>query len=105
MRAKVIAVDFDGCLCANRWPDIGKANNQAIRELIFLREQGVKLILWTCRTGTLLNEAVAWCSRHGLVFDTINESLPEHVAKYGGDTRKVHADAYWDDRAVTVRCG
>ena len=105
MSNRVIAVDFDGCLCSNRWPMIGKANNDAIRSLICRREQGARLILWTCRTGALLNEAVTWCSRHGLVFDAVNEGLPERVAQYGGDTRKVHADEYWDDRAVKIYCG
>jgi len=105
MRGKVIAVDFDGCLCANRWPKIGAANSNAIRALIHMREQGARVILWTCRTGALLQEAVAWCGWRGLTFDAVNESLPEQVAQYGGDTRKVHADEYWDDRAVTVRCG
>jgi len=53
----------------------------------------------------LLEEAVAWCERHGLMFDAVNDNLPERVAKYGGDTRKVSADEYWDDLAVTIKCG
>jgi hypothetical protein len=105
MSDRVIAVDFDGCLCVNRWPKIGKENAGAIRALISHRKQGAKLILWTCRTGALLDEAVVWCLLHGLVFDAVNENLPGRVAQYGGDTRKVHADEYWDDRAVMVRCG
>ena len=105
MKQKVIAVDFDGCLCTNRWPMIGKANTGVIQALIYLRSRGTKIILWTCRTGALLEQAVAWCTRHGLRFDAVNHNLPEHVAQYGSDTRKVHADEYWDDRAVTVRCG
>lgn len=32
----------------------------------------------------------------------MNDNLPERVALYGGDTRKVSADEYWDDLAVTV---
>jgi len=103
--SKVIAVDFDGCLCANQWPRIGAANNNAIRALIRLREQGARVILWTCRTGARLEEAVAWCERRGLTFDAVNDNLPDRVAQYGGDTRKVSADEYWDDLAVTVRCG
>ena len=105
MNSRVIAVDFDGCLCANRWPKIGEANNSAIRALIRMRKRGARLILWTCRTGALLDEAVAWCEKRGLAFDAVNGNLPERVAKYGGDTRKVSADEYWDDLAVTVRCG
>ena len=37
---------------------------------------------------------------HGLVFDMINENLPELVELYGNDCRKVNADIYIDDKAV-----
>ena len=103
MSSRVIAVDFDGCLCGNRWPEIGEANKGAIRTLIRLRDNGVRLILWTCRTGALLDEAVSWCTGHGLTFDAVNDNLPERIAMYGGDTRKVFADEYWDDRARIVK--
>lgn len=42
---KVIAVDFDGCLCKNRWPEIGEANGKLITTLIQARKDGHKLIL------------------------------------------------------------
>ena len=61
MGGRVIAVDFDGCLCGNRWPKIGEANYDAIHALKRLRGNGARLILWTCRTGALLDEAVVWC--------------------------------------------
>ena len=103
MKSRVIAVDFDGCLCGNRWPEIGEANERAIHTLIRLRKNGARLILWTCRTGALLDEAVTWCEGYGLEFDAINSNMPEHIEKYGGDTRKVFADEYWDDRARIVK--
>ena len=31
---KIIAVDFDGCLCENAWPDIGDDNPQVVRALL-----------------------------------------------------------------------
>lgn len=65
---KVIAVDFDGCLCENRWPEIGRANVAAIGALIRRRAQGDKVILWTCRSGELLEAAVCWCAKRGLLF-------------------------------------
>ena len=30
MNSKIIAVDFDGTLCENKWPDIGKPNEKII---------------------------------------------------------------------------
>ena len=45
-----IAVDFDGTLCENKWPDIGNANLELIEQLKYAKGKGAKLILWTCRS-------------------------------------------------------
>ena len=95
----VIAVDFDGTLCKERWPKIGAPNLPLIRWLVERREAGDKVILWTCRCGDMLDKAVSWCAARGLFFDAINANLPENVEKYGNDCRKVFADIYLDDKA------
>ncbi len=100
---KIIAVDFDGCLCKNAWPEIGEPNTELIERLKKFRAAGHKAILWTCREGTALSKAVEWCKGFGLEFDAINENLPEMNAMYGNDSRKIGADEYWDDKAVTVQ--
>ena len=100
---KIIAVDFDGCLCKNAWPEIGKPNLGAIGPLLHRQDKGDKLILWTCREGKALQDALEWCGRYGLKFDAVNANLPEMNAMYGNDSRKIGADEYWDDKAVTVR--
>ena len=102
---KVIAVDFDGCLHSGQWPCIGKENWQAINELIRRKAEGDKVILWTCRAGKKLDEAVMWCKNRGLKFDAVNENLPEFIRIFGGDCRKVFANEYWDDRSVPVIAG
>lgn len=94
----VIAVDFDGTLCKDKFPSIGRANGKLINDLIRAREKGDKVILWTCRAGDQLEDAVRWCEAQGLVFDAVNENLKEHIEMYGGDTRKVFADVYIDDK-------
>lgn len=93
----VIAVDFDGTLCTDAWPDIGKPNMPLIRFLIRWQENGNKVILWTCREDAMLWMAVDWCAEHGLHFDAVNCNLPERISLYGNDCRKVGADYYIDD--------
>lgn len=105
---KIIAVDFDNTICFSNWPDLGEPNVHLIRTLKELRQNGNKLILWTCRNGTDLQRAVVWCEEQGLKFDAINENLPETIALYGGDSRKITADYYIDDRCIlpqdTLQC-
>ena len=54
MNSKIIAVDFDGTLCENKWPEIGEANEDMIYYLRKRQAEGDKLILWTCRVGDML---------------------------------------------------
>lgn len=99
MKRKIRAVDFDGTLCENKWPEIGDPNLELIEYLIKCKKKGDALILWTCRSGNALTEANWWCHGYGLYFDAVNENLPEVLEWMGGDSRKIYADEYIDDRA------
>lgn len=99
---KIIAVDFDGCLCEDRWPEIGAARQSVINELMRRKAEGAKLILWTCREGERLQEAVLWCLNRGIRFDAVNDNLRENQREYGNNSRKVFADEYWDDKSVMI---
>ena len=96
----IYAVDFDGTLCESTWPGIGSPNIALIEHLKKRQKQGNKIILWTCRFGEHLQEAVEWCKSHGLEFDAINENLPETLEHFGTESRKVYADVYIDDKAI-----
>ena len=96
--AKIIAVDFDGTLCENKWPEIGAANEELIWYLRERQAEGDKLILWTCRVDDMLRKAVEWCYDYGLIFNAVNENLPEIIDNFGSDTRKIFANEYIDDR-------
>lgn len=97
---KIIAVDFDGTLSMGIWPNTGEPNVELIEFLKDRKSKGDKLILWTCREGGALEEAVNWCEREGLEFDAVNDNIPEMIEKYGTNSRKVSCDYYIDDRAV-----
>ena len=95
---KIIAVDFDGTLCENNWPGIGAPNEELIEYLRNRKKDGDKLILWTCRVEDMLQKAVEWCKERNLVFDAVNENLPHIIERFGGNTRKIFANMYIDDR-------
>lgn len=99
----IIAVDFDGTLCENAFPEIGNPNHLIVD---FVREcsvlLGATIILWTCRTDEKLDEAVAWCKEHHIPIDLINENTDAIKEEFGGDPRKIYADVYLDDKALDV---
>lgn len=103
--APIIAVDFDGTLCENKWPEIGAPRATVIEELLNRQRNGARAILWTCRGGEHLTQAVDWCAEHGIHFDAVNENLPELMAQFDNDSRKIFANEYWDDKAVRVENG
>lgn len=102
----VIAVDFDGTLCEYAFPKIGEQklhHKELLDLLVAMRQNGHKLILWTCRGDNeeypCLSEAIEWCKNQGLEFDAINENIIG-TKKLSGPSPKVVADFYIDDKAL-----
>lgn len=58
---KAIAIDFDGTLCTNDYPNIGEPNWEIIAEAKMEQANGAGLILWTCREGEMLDAALKAC--------------------------------------------
>ena len=101
--SKVIAIDFDGTLFADNYPQIGAPIWPTINRAKKARESGASLILWTLREKELLADAIMACALVGLYLDAINANLPEEVERWHHDPRKVAATEYWDDRAVNLK--
>ena len=102
---RTIAVDFDGTICENRFPEIGEPNTELISQLREEQENGAVIILWSCRSGRRLREAVRWAEKQGLRFDYVNRNTPERIRAFKSDCRKVSADVYIDDRAAAFGYG
>lgn len=96
-----IAVDFDGTIVEHRYPEIGKERPFATATLRKLIEDGHRLILWSVREGELLDQAVEWCKKRGVVFYAVNrdfdEDTPERNSSY---SRKLKVQMFIDDRNV-----
>lgn len=97
-----IAVDFDGTIVENQYPAIGVEKPFAVKTLKQLAAEGDDIILWTARSGSLLQDAVDWCESQGLKFYAINSNYHMCVAHQNGfsGSRKIHADIFIDDRIV-----
>jgi len=95
----ILAVDFDGTITMeSAYPQIGLPNWDMIEYLKKAKDGGNRIILWSCREGNLLDDAVKFCEQLGLHFDAVNDNLPEFTEKYGSNSRKVFADYYIDDK-------
>lgn len=97
----IFAVDFDGILCENAFPKIGKPNYRIISLVRQLIDLGAEVILWTSRCGSELEAAVKWCEDYGLHFCAVNDNAPsnkeQHEGMYKEPPRKIYADYYIDD--------
>lgn len=95
----ILAIDFDGTIVEDAYPDIGKPQLFAFETLKRLQNDGHRLILWTYRSEKKLNEAVAFCKKNGIEFYAVNKSFPEEQFSTE-KSPKIHADYFIDDRNI-----
>ena len=96
-----IAVDFDGTIVEERYPEIGAERPFATDTLKMLIRDQHRLILWTVREGKLLEEAVNWCKERGVEFYAVNKDYPEEKREWNEFfSRKIKADIWIDDRNI-----
>jgi hydroxymethylpyrimidine pyrophosphatase-like HAD family hydrolase len=93
----IVAIDFDGTIVEDAYPKIGKPKLFAFETLKRLQDDGHRLILWTYRYGSRLDEAVTFCKENGIHFYAVNKSFPEEEFD-AKQSRKIYADLFIDDR-------
>lgn len=94
----IIAVDFDGTIVESNFPTIVAPMSGALDALSMLADDGHFIIIWTCRTGQHLLDAINWLLEHNVKFNRVNDHNPENVALYGDAGNKVYAHVYVDDK-------
>lgn len=96
----LIAVDFDGTIVEHKYPEIGKELPFATDTLRRLINDRHRLILWTVRTGELLDEALDWCRERGVEFYAVNSDYPGQELDPKNPVRKLKVDLVIDDRNI-----
>lgn len=97
MMNKIYAFDFDGTLCTNKFPKIGKPIAKTIEMAKNAKKCGNYIILNTMREGENLTKALKWCKEQGIVFDAVNDNLPHMKEFFKNNPRKIFANYYVDD--------
>ena len=98
IQSKIIAIDFDGTIVSDAYPEIGREQPFAFDTLRMLQSDGHRLILWTVRRGSKLTDAVEFCRKNGVEFYAVNQNFEGE--ELGSSSRKVNADIFVDDRNV-----
>lgn len=96
----IFAIDFDGTIVMDKYPDIGEPIQEAIDTIRVLNKLGHKIIIWSCRVEPQLSEMRDFLIVNNIPFDYINENCPTKIAYYKNDTRKIGADYYIDDKMI-----
>ena len=92
-----VACDYDGTLEIN-----GQMNLSLITRLVNAQRAGDFVILWTCRDGKRLKEALQNLQKCGFCPNSVNENTPQTISRLKYNPRKVLADVYIDDKAVNI---
>lgn len=95
----IIAIDFDGTITDDTpYPDTGKIREEALEYIPKLHDLGHILILWTSRSDAGILDAKRTLERADLLkyFWGVNTNYEF----FYGDSRKIYADVYFDDKAL-----
>lgn len=91
----MLAIDLDGTILRDEYPDCGEPIPNIAKELSALRDAGWVVIVWTVRHH--VKDVQAHLDAHKIPYDYINEN-PWGPAE--DKSRKMYADVYVDDRAI-----
>jgi len=95
-----ISIDYDDTIVYQDFPNTGTIKPNAVEVINRLYDEGHHILIWTCRSYENVKTAKRYLIECGVRFHLINENLPSNIEKYGGDTRKMSADIYIDDRQL-----
>ena len=100
-RKLVLAIDFDGTIVTDAYPNIGELlpfAKQCINDLY--EKYKCEIIIWTCRTGLEEFNCRQFLIENNIYFTTINQNTPSVLCRWNkDDSRKIYADIYIDDRS------
>ena len=91
----ILAVDFDGTCVTHEYPNVGREIG-ANYVLPLLAQRGVKIIIYSMRSGKEMSDAVQWFKNNNIQLFGINEN-PEQ--KSWTSSVKPYAHIYIDDAA------
>lgn len=99
----ILKIDFDGCIVTEKFPSIGDPLPMAIETLRKFHEHKYNTILWTCREGDPLIDAIDFLHQNGVYFDVVNQGHPMNPYRHLGQSRKPFAHYHIDDKNIFAK--
>lgn len=96
----ILAVDFDGTLVTAEYPSIGRINQGVLKAMWEAKARGWEIIIWTCREGQHLDDAITLLNNANVPYDYVNRHSQQALDFFEYESRKVYATLYHDDRNV-----
>lgn len=94
---RILAVDFDGTLTrTNSYPELAAFRPLVINVLKGFQASGGKVLLFTCREGATLQDALDALGQENFRPDFVNEQTSKNLVGH----RKPYYDLLIDDRAL-----
>jgi len=76
-RPIILALDFDGSIVDDAFPDIGALKSGAKKIINKLHDEGYYIIIWTCRyTDKEIHSMLRFLSDNKISYDAVNENYP-----------------------------
>jgi hypothetical protein len=94
----VIALDFDGTVTANNYPELGEPLPNCISVLKQLSKIG-NLVVWTCRDKFYEKDIIAWFAKHDIAIAGVNSNP---FRQFKSDSPKMYYDLLIDDKAFGI---
>lgn len=100
---KVVAIDLDGTIWSENFPNFGKVFPYAIETINAMVDYGYEVILWTCRANENLEACKKELTRLGLNDKIlVNEHAEYYLSKYSDQSPKVAASVYIDNSSYNA---
>lgn len=96
----IIAIDFDGTIVEDCYPEIGNLKEGAKEVINNWFCDGNQIIINTCRTAKLEGKCIDFLNDNGILYSFVNCNIPSQIEAYASDSRKISADIYIDDKSL-----
>jgi len=98
MNKFILAVDIDDTIIKKEKDYVPRVLLPGSKEVLnWAKDKGCYIIIWTCRYGDMLKQALDFIDKQGIKYDIVNNNAPWLEIE---TSRKIFYDLLIDDRAL-----